>query len=214
MDYSLYLVTDAKLSRGRSQLEIIEAAVQGGVTMVQYREKNTNTRQMVEEALELSKLCRQLSVPFIVNDRVDVALAVDADGVHIGQEDMPASLVRKMIGPGKILGVSVDNIPQARAAIAAGADYVGAGAIFKTPTKTDISPPIGIQGLHKLARICTIPIVAIGGLNANNVEEVILAGAGGIAVVSAIVNADDVESAAHELKVIIENTNGARNGRK
>ena len=204
IDYSLYIVTDAQLSRGRSQRQVIEAAIRGGATMVQYREKSASTRQMIDEALELCDLCRARGVPFIVNDRVDVALEVDADGVHVGQDDMPASLARKLIGRGKILGVSAENGDQARAAIADGADYVGAGAIFATATKADANKPIEIAGLLKTARVCTVPMVGIGGINAANAASVIRAGAAGIAVVSAVVSADDVERAARELRKIVD----------
>ncbi len=203
IDYSLYLITDAELGRGRSHRQIVAAAIYGGVTVVQYREKNASTRRMVEEALELRQLCCSYNVPFIVNDRLDVALAVDADGVHVGQDDMPAALARKLIGPGKILGVSVENVTQARAALADGADYVGASPIFATPTKPDAPAPMGVEGLQELARVCTVPIVAIGGLNASNAAGILRAGAAGLAVVSAIVSADDVERAARELKQII-----------
>jgi len=203
VDYSLYLVTDAELAGGRSHSQIIAAAIRGGVTVVQYREKNASTRRMVGEALELRQLCRSYNVPFIINDRLDVALAVDADGVHLGQDDMPADLARQLIGPGKILGVSVENVSQARRAMEDGADYVGASPIFATPTKPDAPPPMGIRGLQELARVCTLPIVAIGGLNASNAAAVLRAGATGLAVVSAIVSADDVELAARELKQII-----------
>ena len=208
MDYSLYLVTDAALSRERSPRAVVEAAIRGGVTVVQYREKNASTRQMIAEAHELLELCRQYSVPFIVNDRVDVALAVDADGVHVGQDDMPASTVRRLIGPTKILGVSVENVAQARAAMADGADYVGASPIFATPTKPDAPQAMGIAGLRELACVCTLPIVAIGGMNASNAAEVLRAGVAGIAVVSAIVSADDVERAARELKQIVDTVKG------
>jgi thiamine-phosphate pyrophosphorylase len=133
-----------------------------------------------------------------------VALAVDADGVHVGQEDMPAPLVRKLIGRGKILGVSAENVAQARAAIADGADYVGASPIFATPTKPDAPSPIGAQGLQELAQACAIPIVAIGGLNVTNAGSMIRAGAAGVAVVSAIMGAEDVERAARELRAIVD----------
>ena len=205
IDYSLYVVTDAQLSRGRSHRQVIDAAIRGGATIVQYREKSASTRQMIDEALELRDLCRTRGVPFIVNDRVDVALAVDADGVHVGQDDMPASLARKLIGRGKILGVSAENAEQARAAIADGADYVGAGAIFATATKADANKPIEIPGLLKIGGVCTIPMVGIGGINAPNAARVIRAGAAGIAVVSAIVSAEDAERAARELRNIVDN---------
>jgi thiamine-phosphate pyrophosphorylase len=210
VDYALYVVTDAQLSRGRSHREVIEAAIRGGATIVQYREKNASTRQMIDEALELRDLCRAHGVPFIVNDRVDVALAMDADGVHVGQDDMPASLARKLIGHNKILGVSAENVEQARAAVAESADYVGAGAIFATATKADANKPIEIAGLLKIARACTIPMVGIGGINASNAASVIRAGADGIAVVSAIVSADDVERAAQELHEIVEKAKANR----
>ncbi len=210
IDYSLYLVTDAGLSAGRSTLEVVEAGIRGGVTVVQYREKNASTRQMIEEGRELRALCRRHSVPFIVNDRVDVALAVNADGVHVGQEDMPAALARRLVGPGRLVGVSVENIDQARQAQAEGADYVGASPIFATPTKPDAPPPMGIEGLRALARLCQIPVVAIGGINTDNAAEVLQAGAAGIAVVSAIVSARNVEQAARELKRIIEGVRGRK----
>lgn len=200
MDYSLYLVTDAGLSRGRSHLEVVSAAIRGGVTVVQYREKGAATRRMIAEALELRQLCRSRRVPFIVNDRIDVALAVDADGVHVGQDDMPAALARRLIGSTKILGVSVENAAQARAAAADGADYVGASPIFATPTKTDAPPPMGLPGLEAITRVCPLPVVAIGGLNASNAARMIGAGAAGVAVVSALVSAEDIEGAARELR--------------
>ena len=212
IDYSLYLVTDAGLSTGRSHRQIVEAAVRGGVTVVQYREKNASTRRMIEEALELCQLCRTFGVPFIVNDRLDVALAVDADGLHVGQDDMPAALARKLIGPGKLLGVSVENDAQLFTALDDGADYVGASPIFATPTKPDAPQPMGLQGLQELARHASIPIVAIGGINASNAAEVLRSGASGLAVVSAIVAAEDVEGAARGLRQIIDEERGFRPG--
>jgi thiamine-phosphate diphosphorylase len=204
VNYSLYVVTDAKLARDRSQREIVAAAIRGGATIVQYREKNASTRQMIGEALALRDLCHAHGVPFIVNDRVDVALAVDADGVHVGQDDMPAFLARRLMGPEKIVGVSAENIEQALAAIADGADYVGVGAVFATPTKSDAGEPIGLQGLTQVARASAIPVVGVAGINASNAARVIRAGAVGIAVVSAIVGADNVERAARELRKIVE----------
>lgn len=204
IDYSLYLVTDPNLSRGRGYHEIVEAAIQGGATIVQYREKNAGTRQMIREAAELQEFCRTLRVPLIVNDRVDIALAVNADGVHVGQDDMPPHLARRLIGPEKILGVSAETPEQATQAIADGADYIGASAVFATPTKQDIGKPIGLEGLAAIARVSTVPVVAIGGINAGNAAEVIRAGALGIAVVSAVVSAEDVRAAARELRRIVE----------
>lgn len=209
VNWSLYVITDAKLSRGRSHLEVIRAAIAGGATVVQYREKTATTRQMIEEARALRELTRQAGIPFIVNDRVDIALAVDADGVHVGQDDMPALLARKLMGPGKIVGVSVDNLEQALQAERDGADYVGAGPIFATATKPDAAPPIGLEGLAEICRGVSIPVVAIGGINAENAGAVIAAGAAGVAVVSAVVAAPDVEAAARRLREAID---GARKG--
>jgi thiamine-phosphate diphosphorylase len=202
-DYSLYLVTDSSLSRGRSSLDIVDAAIRGGVTMVQYREKEATTRSMIEEARALCRLCRSRGVPFIVNDRADVALAVDADGLHVGQDDLPAALARRILGSGKILGVSAGRLEEARQAVADGADYVGASPIFATPTKPDAPLPMGIDGLRALARGIGIPVVAIGGINVGNAASMLSAGAAGIAVVSAIVSAEDAEEAARSLRTII-----------
>lgn len=212
VDYSLYLVTDRDLAGGRPLYQIVETAIRGGVTAVQYREKSTPIRRMIEEALELRDLCRIHRIPFIINDRVDLALALDADGLHVGQDDIPAPLARKLIGPGKILGVSVDNITQVHAAMAEGADYVGASPIFATPTKPDAPQPLGIQGLQEIALVCTLPIVAIGGINRSNAAGILRAGAAGLAVVSAIVAADDVERAARELRQVIESTRRPQEG--
>jgi thiamine-phosphate diphosphorylase len=199
MDYSLYLVTDAGLSRGRSHRQIVEAAIRGGVTAVQYRDKSASTRRMIEEAAEIRGICSQAGVSFIVNDRVDVALAVDADGVHVGQDDMPASVLRNLIGSGKIIGVSAGSVEEAVRAFSDGADYVGAGPVFSTLTKPDAGAPVGQVGLRAICAAISIPVVAIGGINADNSGDMIRCGAAGIAVVSAIVSAEDVELAARLL---------------
>ncbi len=204
LNVALYVITDAHLSRGRSHHDVIAAAIRGGATMVQYREKNAGTREMIEEACPLRDLCHAQHVPFIVNDRVDVALAVDADGVHVGQDDMPALLARRMIGKKKILGVSAQNVEQARAAIADSADYLGVGAVFATATKSDAGTPIGLTGLEKIARASSVPAVGIAGINGSNAASVIRARAAGIAVVAAVVSAEDVEAAARELREIVE----------
>jgi thiamine-phosphate pyrophosphorylase len=202
--YLLYLVTDAGLSQGRSHRQIVEAAIRGGVTLVQYREKSASTRQMVEEGSILCAFCHAYHIPFIVNDRVDVAMATGADGVHVGQDDLPASLARQLLGPDKIVGVSVENIEQVQKALADGADYVGASPVFSTPTKPDAPPPVGLSGLRIISHASLVPVVAIGGLNSKNAAEVMQAGAAGVAVVSAIVSAEDPEKAARELRQIID----------
>jgi thiamine-phosphate pyrophosphorylase len=204
MDYTLYLVTDAGLSQGRSHAEVVEAAIRGGVTVVQYREKSAPTRRMIEEAREIRQLCRAAGVPFIVNDRVDVALAVDADGVHVGQDDMPAAVARRLIGKGRILGVSAGNVEEARKAVVDGADYIGASPVFATPTKPDAPEAMGVEGLRKLARAVGIPVVAIGGMNAGNAASIMAAGAAGVAVISAIVAAPDVEAAARAIRAAVK----------
>jgi thiamine-phosphate pyrophosphorylase len=210
-DYSLYLVTDSSLSRGRKALDVVDAAISGGATLIQYREKGATTRAMVEEARALLALCRSRSVPLIVNDRADVALAIDADGLHIGQDDLPATIARRLLGKGKILGVSVGSAEEARLALAAGADYLGASPIFATATKPDAPRPLGIEGLRALAGATSLPLVAIGGIHAGNAAAILEAGAAGIAVVSAIVSAEDVEAAARLLRGIIERTRTASN---
>jgi thiamine-phosphate pyrophosphorylase len=202
--YLLYLVTDAGLSRGRSHLSIVEAAIRGGVTTVQYREKNASTGRMFEEATELCRLCRKAGVSFIVNDRLDVALAVDADGLHVGQDDLPASVARRLLGRKKTLGVSAGNVEEARKAVDAGADYIGASPVFSTPTKPDAPPPLGVEELRRMTKAAGIPVVAIGGITLGNAAKMMEAGAAGIAVVSAIVAAEDVETAARALRAIVE----------
>lgn len=204
IDYSLYLVTDPNLSRGRSYREVVGAALRGGATIVQYREKNASTRQMIQEASELQAFCRAQRVPFIVDDRIDVALAIGADGVHVGQDDMPARIARGLIGPGKILGVSVETADQAHQAVSDGADYLGASPVFGTATKPDIGKPIGLDGLAEIIRVSNVPVVAIGGINTGNAATVLRTGAAGIAVVSAIVGAEDPEAAARELRRILD----------
>lgn len=158
---------------------------------------------MIEEAAEIRSICRRSGVSFIVNDRVDVALAVDADGVHVGQDDMPASIARKLIGPGKILGLSAGSVEEAVRAFADGADYVGASPVFSTPTKPDASSPVGQDGLRAISAAIPIPVVAIGGMNADNAADMIRCGAAGVAVVSAIVSAQDVELASRLLRAAL-----------
>lgn len=191
----LCLVTDRNLSRGRPLLEIVAAAVRGGATMVQLREKEADTRTFVELARALKTMLAEAGVAFIVNDRVDVALAAGADGVHVGQTDMRVEDVRRLLGPECIVGLSIDNVDQIRGADAAFADYLGVGPIYAQSTKSDAAPPLGLAGL-RMARSLTIkPIIAIGGITPENATAAFKAGAQGLAVVSAIVAADDPEAA-------------------
>jgi thiamine-phosphate pyrophosphorylase len=203
-DVSLYLVTDRGLSRGRSQEFIVSEAVKGGVTMVQLREKDVSTRKFYEIALCLKNILAPLNVPLIINDRLDIALAVDADGLHVGQSDLPYAEARRILGKDKIIGLSVENVDQARLANDLDVDYIGLSPVFTTPTKTDTSRPLGLEGIREIAAITRHKIVGIGGINSTNAGEIIRSGADGIAVVSAIVSADDPRQAASELKHKIE----------
>lgn len=201
--YELYLVTDRGLSQGCPLEEVILQAVQGGVSIVQLREKEASTRFFVEEAQRIKELLAPFKVPLIINDRVDVALAVGADGVHIGQNDMPYPLARRLLGPRAIIGLSVETMAQVLEAEAYDADYLGVSPIFPTPTKTDTIGAWGLEGLAEVRRASRHRLVAIGGLNVSNAADVIRAGADGIAVVSAICAAPDPRRAAEELKRVI-----------
>jgi len=199
IDYCLYLVTDRGLARGRAMLDVVRAAVQGGVTCVQLREKTCSTREFIEEALAVKELLRSRGVPLIINDRVDVALAIGADGVHLGQKDMPLAAARAIVTDAMLIGISAESEADAVAAEKGGADYLGVSPIFATPTKTDAAAPLGLAGLQAIRRAVRLPLVGIGGLNRQNAAAVIRIGADGVAVVSAIVAAQDPEQAAREL---------------
>ena len=203
IDYSLYLVTDRSLSRGRSTLEIVTAAVNGGATVVQLREKQCSTLDFIEQALSIRAYLKTSNIPLIINDRLDVAQAVEADGVHLGQTDMPLEMARGILGDSKIIGISAECLEDAIEAEKSGADYLGVSPIYATPTKTDTAPALGLQGLREIRKAVGLPLVGIGGLNRDNVAEVIRNGADGVAVVSAIVAADDPETASRKLKQVI-----------
>ena len=200
----LYLVTNRGLSLGRSLEEVVSEAVAGGVTMVQLREKDTSTGEFIRLACKFSDLLRPLGIPLIINDRVDVALAADADGVHIGQSDMPYEIARKLLGPDKIIGLSVENMNDLLRANELDVDYIGISPVYGTPTKTDTAEPFGLDGLRKAVELSVHPTVAIGGMNASTISDVISAGADGVAVVSAICSADSPRLAANELMNIIK----------
>ena len=203
--WRLHVLTDRKTSRGRSHLQVAEAAIAGGADVLQLRDKEASSGLLYREALELRKLTRDAGIPFIVNDRLDIALAVDADGVHVGQSDLPASVVRRILGPGKILGVSVATVEEAVRAERDGADYLGVGPVFEARgTKPDTGEPMGLDVIARIRPHCRLPIVAIGGINAENVRKVREAGADGAAVISAIVSTDDIPQATRRLKRILE----------
>ena len=204
IDYSLYLVTDRGLARGRSTLDIVKSAVDGGVTCVQLREKDCSTREFIEQALAIKHFLETRQVPLIINDRLDVALAVAADGVHLGQSDMPLETARKITGPSMLIGISAESVKDAVEAETGGADYLGVSPIYATPTKTDTAPPLGLEGLRAIRQQVNLPLVGIGGLNRDNAAAVIRHGGDGVAVVSAIVSADDPMQAAGDLRQIID----------
>lgn len=195
----LYLVTDRSFLHGRDLTDVVMQAVKGGVTMVQLREKDICTSDFVDLAQGLKTALYGTGVPLIINDRIDVALAVDADGVHIGQSDMPYSIARQLMGPDKIIGLSVENFDDIEAANLLDVDYIGVSPVFATPTKTDTATPFGLNGLTRAVDMSTHPTVAIGGINGSNAREVIETGTRGIAIVSAIMGANDPTDAAQNL---------------
>ncbi len=200
VDWTLYVVTDSRLVGHRSLAEVVSAAICGGAGVVQFREKGVNTRQMVESAAILQRVCRQLGAVFIVNDRLDVALAVDADGVHLGQNDMPVRLARRLLGREKLLGISIQETRAMHEAVREGADYLSLSPVFATATKPDHEQPLGLERVRALAGRSPLPVVVIGGINRTNVTEVMRTGVQGVCVVSAIMSAPDPEQAARELK--------------
>lgn len=204
-DLKLYLVTDRRFLNGRRLVDVVREAVKGGVTMVQLREKDLDTRSFVEEAIELKKMLKPYGVPLIINDRIDVALASDADGVHIGQSDMEYSIARKMLGKEKIIGLSTENMEQIDEANRLDVDYIGISPVFSTPTKTDTFQPFGLDGLCQAVEISTHPTVGIGGMNSKTINDVMLCGADGVAVVSAIMGDENPYESAFELRETIDN---------
>jgi thiamine-phosphate pyrophosphorylase len=203
IDWRLYLVTDRRMAGARPIEDIVRAAVRGGVTAVQLREKECATREFVELARRLKALLSESGVPLIVNDRVDVALAAGADGVHIGQSDMTFADARAMLGPDALIGLSVETMEQAEAAGRLEAAYLGVSPIFPTPTKTDTAPAWGLDGLRRLRAASRHVLVGIGGIGVANAADVIAAGADGVAVVSAICGAPDPEAVSRELRRVL-----------
>jgi thiamine-phosphate pyrophosphorylase len=211
-DPTLYLVTDPELGRGRSLVEIVGAAVTGGVTLVQLRDKRADGRVLLEQSRALKALLDPHGIPLIVNDRIDVALAAGAAGCHVGQSDLPAEDARAILGPDAIIGLSIDALDQARAADSEHVDYVAHGPFAATGTKPDAGAPVGARGIAAVRELSALPLVAIGGIDAGNAADAIRAGADGIAVVSAIVAAADPEAAARELRAVIDTARRALEG--
>ena len=198
-DLLLYAVTDRHWLNGRTLYEVVKESLDGGVTFLQLREKTLDEAHFLEEAKELQKLCKEYKVPFIINDNVDIALAMDADGVHVGQSDMEAGDVRAKLGPDKIIGVSAQTVEQAILAEKHGADYLGVGAVFPTSSKDD-AQEVDYETLKAICQAVQIPVIAIGGINAQNVDRLKGSGICGVAVISAIFAQEDIKEAAKELK--------------
>ncbi|HHB1594912.1 thiamine phosphate synthase [Vibrio campbellii] len=196
--YRLYLVTDDQQDLATLK-RVVRKAVEGGVTMVQVREKHGDVRAFIERAQAVKDILKDTDVPLIINDRVDVALAVDADGLHLGQSDMPATVARELIGPYKILGLSIENEQQLAEADSLPIDYIGLSAIFATPTKTNTKKHWGIDGLKMALETTSLPIVAIGGINESNIPQLSATGVHGLALVSAICHAEDPKAASEYL---------------
>lgn len=192
-DYSIYLVTDDGCLQGRALIDCVREALEGGVTLVQYRAKTASSAEMYAEALQLKALCDSFKVPLIINDRLDIAMAVGAAGVHLGQDDLPCSAARKLLGEDYIIGVSAHNPAEAKAALQSGADYLGCGAVFGTATKADVKK-LGTDGLAAICKAKGLPVVGIGGVTADNYREVRAAGADGAAIVSGILAQPDIRT--------------------
>lgn len=192
-DYSIYLVTDDGCLQGRALIDCVREALEGGVTLVQYRAKTASSAEMYDEALQLKALCDSFNVPLIINDRLDIAMAVGAAGVHLGQDDLPCAAARRILGEDYLIGVSAHNPAEAKAALQSGADYLGCGAVFGTATKADVQK-LGTDGLAAICKAKGLPVVGIGGVTADNYREVRAAGADGAAIVSGILAQLDIRA--------------------
>ena len=199
----LYAVTDRAWTGRQSLYEQVECALKGGVSCVQLREKQLAEADFLKEAREIGALCRRFGVPFLINDNVDLALACGADGVHVGQDDMACTLARQKLGSGKIIGVSAHSVREALAAVRDGADYLGSGAVFATSTKTNVHP-LPLETLREICRSVQIPVVAIGGITKDNLPQLAGTGVSGVALVSAVFSAADIESECRKLRELSE----------
>jgi thiamine-phosphate pyrophosphorylase len=199
----LHLVTDTTLQSRYSHAELAELAIAGGVDTVQYRSKSTDFRALLSEAGEVAEVCRGAGVLFLVNDRVDLCIAVGADGVHLGRSDMPVSIARTILGPNRIIGGTVRNRPELLAAVEDGADYVGLGPVFATRSKSVDHPPLGVDLVARVANDASVPVIAIAGISETNILEVLHAGVFGVAVIGAVAAAEDVSAAAAALAEIM-----------
>lgn len=203
-DWRVYVITEARPERGRSHRNVAESALRGGATALQLRMKDDPARLLVEVGQSLLPLCRAAGVPLVINDRVDVALVIGADGAHVGQDDLPAGPVRALLGPDRVLGVSASTVEEAVAAWRAGADYVGVGPVYRTTTKADAGEPVGLDRIREISRAVPIPVVGIGGITPETAAEVIRAGAAGVAVITAVSLADDMVEATRRLREAVD----------
>jgi thiamine-phosphate pyrophosphorylase len=200
----LHILTDTQLQEKFSHRELTRLAIAGGADTIQFRQKHGSTKELIETALAMKKLCARAGIAFIVNDRIDVALAADADGVHLGQDDFPIEMARKLMGSNKIIGGSAGNIEEALKCAAEGANYIGFGPVFPTDSKEDAGPATGIEVMKNLSEIISLPIIAIGGVNSKNIAEIISAGAHGVAVISAVCCSEDPAAASRILKEALD----------
>ena len=200
----LHILTDSAIQSRFGHVELAELAIRGGADMIQFRQKTGTTQELIAEAKRVRALCRRLGVPLIVNDRIDVAIAADADGVHLGRDDFPIRLARRILGPHRIIGGSAGSIEEAQAAYDEGADYLGCGPVHATATKPDAGPAAGVDLVSAIARAISLPVVAIGGITEADVEPLLRAGAHGIAVISAVCVSPDPEGATRALRSRID----------
>ncbi|OPY35704.1 MAG: Thiamine-phosphate synthase [Methanoregula sp. PtaU1.Bin051] len=210
MDCELYVITDRVVGRGRSHEEIARLAIEGGAGIVQLRDKECGTNDLVRIGRRIARIAKKSGTLFIVNDRPDIAIACGADGVHLGQDDMPVSVVKKIVPKGFIIGVSVSTAAEAKKAAAGGADYLAASPVFPTGSKPDARGFCGLSGIRRIRAVTDLPLVAIGGITSTNAREAIMAGADGVAVISAVVAQPDIARAARELKSVVRSANVQR----
>lgn len=204
MNYDLYIITDQRISHGKTHFEVAEAVLAGGATVLQFRDKEMDETEAIAVCRNINKLTKKKGIPFIINDRIEVAKVIGADGVHLGQKDAPFDFARKILGKDKIIGISVETVEQAIRATEGGADYLGVGPIYSTATKVDAGEPLGLARIREIKKAVNLPVVAIGGINENNLEEVLKVGADGVAIISAVVGAPDITQACRKLKNKIE----------
>lgn len=191
-----HLITDTVIQSRFTHVELARMAIKGGADTIQYRSKSGSTREMIDTAIKIKALCTEANVPLIINDRVDVAIASGADGVHLGDDDFPIPLARKLLGQGAIIGGSAGNIDKAFKCLSDGADYIGSGPVYGTNSKPDAGNAIGVETIRRIGEKISLPVIAIGGVTVNDVGELLAAGAHGVAVISAVCLSDDPEAAA------------------